>query len=72
MMAANESLMATYCRLIAAEIKQFLLHKLQIQNSQVWAVCGGGENYIFWQPMAARFPISLWEFYGTHMVAICR
>jgi hypothetical protein len=55
--------------LIAAEIKQVLLHKLQFQNSQVWAVFGA-EIYIFWQPMAARLSISLWLFYGTRMVAI--
>ena len=45
-MTANDVLIAEYCRLIAAEIKQFLLHKLQIQNSQVWAFfiffLGGG------------------------------
>jgi hypothetical protein len=69
-MEANESLIADYRRLIAAEIKQFLLHKLQIQNSQVWAAFGGAENYIFWQPMAARLSISLCQFYGAHMVAI--
>jgi hypothetical protein len=57
--------------LIAAEIKQFLLHKLQIQNSQVWAVFGA-ESYIFWQPMAARLSISLRQFYGTQMVAFLR
>jgi hypothetical protein len=39
--------------------KVVLLHKLQIQNSQVWAVFWGAENYIFWQPMAAKLPISL-------------
>jgi hypothetical protein len=50
MMAANDSLIAAYCRLIADEIKQISLHKLQIENSQVWAVLGA-ENYIFWQPM---------------------
>jgi len=48
MMAAKNSLISAYCRLIAAEIKQFLLHKLQIQNNQVWAVFGGAEIYIFW------------------------
>ncbi len=37
-MAANESFMAAYCRLIAVETKQILLHKLRISNSQVWAV----------------------------------
>jgi hypothetical protein len=57
--------------LIAAEREQFLLHKLQIQNIQVWAVFGA-EKYIFWQPMAARLSISLWQFYGTQMVAIFR
>jgi len=30
----------------------------------------GAEKYIFWQPMAARISISLWQFYGTQMVAI--
>jgi hypothetical protein len=30
MMAANESFTTAYCRLIAVEIKQILLHKLQI------------------------------------------
>ncbi len=38
MMAANESFMAAYCRLIAIEINQILLHKLQSLNSQVWAL----------------------------------
>jgi hypothetical protein len=57
--------------MIAAEIKQFLLHKLQIQNSQVWAVLGAEKN-IFWQPMAARLSISLWQFYDIQMVAILR
>ena len=71
-MVSNDSLVAAYCRLIAAEIKQFLLHKLQIQNSQVWAVFWGAENYNFWQPMAARLSVSLWQFYGTLMVAIFR
>ncbi len=32
----------------------------------------GAESYIFWQPMAARLSISLWQFHGTHMVAILR
>ena len=40
-MVANDSLITAYYRLIAAEIKQFLLQKLQIQNSRVWAVLGG-------------------------------
>jgi hypothetical protein len=34
MMAANESYVAAYCRLIAVEIKQILLHKPQISNNQ--------------------------------------
>jgi len=66
---ANGSLIAAYCRLIAAEIKQIILHKLQIQNSQVWAVLGA-ENYILLQPIAARLSISLWQFYGTLLAAI--
>jgi hypothetical protein len=41
MMAAYDVFVAAYCRLIAAETKQISLHKLQIQNSQVWAVFGG-------------------------------
>jgi hypothetical protein len=41
MMAANNSLIAVYYQFIAAEVKHFLLNKLQIQNSQVWAVFGG-------------------------------
>jgi len=68
-MEANNSLIAAYCRLIAAEIKQFLLHKLQIQTAkygQFW----GAENYIFWQPIAARLSISLWQSYGTLLAAI--
>jgi len=32
----------------------------------------GAESYIFWQPMATRLSISLWQFYGTQMVAILR
>ena len=32
----------------------------------------GAEKYIFWQPMAARLSISLWQFYGTQMAAILR
>jgi hypothetical protein len=35
MMAAYDPFIAAYCRLIAAEREQFLLHKLQIQNIQV-------------------------------------
>jgi hypothetical protein len=30
----------------------------------------GAENYIFWQPMAARLSISLWQSYGTLLAAI--
>jgi hypothetical protein len=30
------------------------------------------EKYIFWQPMAARLSISLWQFYGNQIVAIFR
>ncbi len=37
-MAANESFMAAYCILIAVEINQILLHKVQISNNYVWAV----------------------------------
>ncbi len=69
-MVGSGLLIAAYCRLIAVEIKQFLLHKLQIQNSQVWAVCLGAANYIFGQPMAARLFISLWQSYGTLLAAI--
>ena len=69
MMAAYDVFITAYCKLIAAEREQFLLQKLQIQNNQVWAVFGA-EHYNFWQPMAARLSISLWQIYGTLMVAI--
>ena len=51
-MATNNSLIAAYHRFIAAEIKQMLKHKLQIQNSHVWAVLifffgGGGQKITF-------------------------
>ena len=68
-MTSNGSLIAVYRRLIAAAIKQILSHKLQIQNSQVWTVFGA-EIYIFWQPIAARISISLWQFYRTLLADI--
>ena len=66
MMAANNSFIAADCRLLAAEIKQFLLHKLQIQNSQVCAVFG--EQKI-------AFSGSLWQLdflsaYGSFMALL--
>jgi hypothetical protein len=27
------------------------------------------EKYIFWQPIAARLSISLWQYYGTLLAA---
>ena len=69
MMAAYDIFIAAYCRLIATEIKQFLSHNLQSSDSQYLADFRA-ENYIFLQLMATKFSISLWQFYGTHMVAI--
>ena len=49
-MVANDSLLAAYCRLIAAEIKHFFLHKLHCFVNQYLAVFLT-EIYIFWQPI---------------------
>ena len=68
-MAACDVSIAAYCRLIAAELKQFLLHKLQSSDSQYLADFLA-EICIFWQPMAARLYISLCPFYGAHKVVI--
>jgi hypothetical protein len=51
-MAVIASLIAAYYWDVAAEMKQFSLHKLQIQNSHVWAVFGGQKITFFgslWQ-----------------------
>ena len=51
-------------------MKQFLLHKLQTQNTQVWAVFWGRKlhflaaygSYTFYQPMA-----ELWHSLGNYL-----
>ena len=68
MMAAIDLLIAANYLFIAAEIKPFLLLKLQIRNSQVWAVLGGRKlhfqvaygSYTFYQPTA-----ELWHSFGS-------
>ena len=70
-MAANDVFISAYCWFLTALIKQFLLYKLQNSDSQYKADFLT-EIYIFWQPMAARYSISLWQLYDTLMVAICR
>jgi len=59
MMAAYDVFIAAYCRLIAAETKQFYYINCRFKTDK-YGQFFGAENYIFWQPMAARLYISLW------------